>query len=302
MNLIQRAFLNTGKPLSTYQADNTYLTLDVMNRATQLFEAAQKSVVKDAVLSKRVRRARLAFDHAWIWRYFTLKREAKNTSKEFLGTSDIKAFTEDFITTAQSFGVEHYREGWSFADYVPQLRARVTLRSPAAPSVPLPAELLFKMPPNNAARDVVDLQQDEFRLSKEAHWVELADDTQASDGKAARMSGNHTQWAVQYPLAVDAEGVWRHYALARIKTKAGAPHTGKALDYGIFDAEKNAPVATLSKPLTELVDEQYHLLDLGAHALSSDSYLWIAPTNNPNVEAVYVDRIILLREPKARQP
>jgi hypothetical protein len=216
---------------------------------------------------------------------------------EFLDPHDARAFTEDFIATAQRFGDEQYREGWSFANYAPQLRARVTLRSPAAPSLPLPTQLEPQAAQGVQARDVVDLQQSEFRLSPERHWVWLADDAQASDGKAARMSGDHTQWSVQYPLRVDTGGdVWRHYVVARIKTKEGAPQAGQALDYGIYDVEKNASITTLSKPVAEMGDGQYHILDLGAHSLTPDAYIWLAPTNNPNVEAVYVDRIILLRE------
>ena len=51
-----------------------------------------------------------------------------------------------------------------------------------------------------------------------------------------------------------------------------------------------------------MADGKYHVIDLGVHPLDSDSYFWVAPTDNPSVAAVYVDRIILLREPKALQP
>ncbi|MDF2439128.1 MAG: hypothetical protein JWN98_112, partial [Abditibacteriota bacterium] len=212
---------------------------------------------------------------------------------------DIQAFTDDFITTAQAFGIEEYREGRFFSDYVPQLRARVTLRSPAAPSVPLPLELQRKVTPGSEARNVVDSQQDEFRISPERHWVSLVDDAQASDQKAARIAGDHRQWSVQYPLNVDSGGDrWNLYVVARIQTKVGAPKAGQALDYGIYDTEKSLAVLDRSLSVTELGDEQYHVLDLGAHSLAPDAYLWVAPTNNSNVEAVFVDRVIAMREPQ----
>jgi hypothetical protein len=303
LNEIQDAFLATGKPLRTLNSYQDYLTLPVMNRATTLFAAAQKAVANDAVLARRVRRARLPLDHAWILRYNALKRQERDTKQEFLGPTDAVAFTEDFITTAQGFGLDEYREGQFFADYIPQLRARVVLRSPAAPLVPLPVELQQKVPPGSAARNVIDSQQGDFRISPERHWVSLVDDAQASDKKAARMAGNHKQWSVQYPLNVDAAGdAWHLYVVARIQSKAGAPKTGTALDYGIYDTEKNTAVTTRSKTVAEMGNDDYHVLDLGVHAPNSEAYIWVAPTNNPNVEAVFVDRIVWLREPISAQP
>lgn len=296
LDVMADAFETLGPRLTITNGNYNFLTVDVMNRATALFISAQKAVEGDEVLSKRVRRARLPLDHAWILRYYLLQREAQSGGKEFLGPQDIKAATEEFITTARAFGVEQYREGVSFESYIPQLQARIV---PPAPAAALPAELQGRVLPGDEERNVIDAQQSGLRLSAEHDWVSVVDDEMASDQKAARMPGNHTEWAVQYPVYADAGGdLWHCYVVARIDLKVGGQGTGNALSIGIYDMAKNSVITTQPRPLAELGDGQYHLLDIGAYALTPDALVWISPVNNPDVAAVYIDRVILLREKK----
>jgi hypothetical protein len=68
------------------------------------------------------------------------------------------------------------------------------------------------------------------------------------------------------------------------------------MQVGIYDTAAPAHVAQQTVPI-EAARNSYHLLDLGVHTLTPGMYIWIAPLNNPDqVEAVYIDRIILVRE------
>ncbi|MBM4094449.1 MAG: hypothetical protein FJ276_34360 [Planctomycetes bacterium] len=46
----------------------------------------------------------------------------------------------------------------------------------------------------------------------------------------------------------------------------------------------------------EIVDDQYHVCQLGTTALHGEVYLWAAPAKNPdNVKHVWVDRFWLVK-------
>jgi len=50
-------------------------------------------------------------------------------------------------------------------------------------------------------------------------------------------------------------------------------------------------------PATKIPDGEYHTYDLGAHKLTPQMYIWVAPVENKdNVQAIWIDRMWLLRE------
>jgi hypothetical protein len=185
-----------------------------------------------------------------------------------------------FHSHRQEFGTKQYREGSPFAGYIPYLRARLT---PPVPPAPLPAELRAKVPAGSEAKNVIDIQQSEFRLAGEGDWVSIIDDAAASDKKAARMRGDTKAWAIQYSPAIQREDMWHYYIVARIELKDGAAQTGAALDCGIYENAKGVSVSAATKMPPEFGDGKYHIIDLGAHPLSYDHYVWVAPVNNSDV-------------------
>ena len=70
----------------------------------------------------------------------------------------------------------------------------------------------------------------------------------------------------------------------------------------MYNAKAKNPYAHVTKSAEETADNEYHVYDLGAHALDKDTNFWIAPTNNPNVAALYIDRIIMVRDVPAKTP
>ena len=145
--------------------------------------------------------------------------------------------------------------------------------------------------------DWVDVQDNLFVLHNPGGWVSLAEDPSASDGMAARMPANHVQWATQCPVSDNLVevGQWHCYVFARCEAKVAA---GQALQLGLYDAADGKVVAGRSVTIEESVGKEYKALDLGVHELRPNMYFWVAPLGNPDeVEAVYVDRLVLVREP-----
>ncbi len=286
IDLLGDATTRVKARVGCFMADTAgWLGLDDLNRATELFNEAQKAVADDATLSARVRRARLPLDHVWLMRYPALRRQAKAGGKPFLGPDDPVKAVEDFVNTANSFNVGNFNEGQSFASYAPLLLTR--FRNPGPPP-----EQCKGLPPE----DWTDIQDNEFTLYQYGEWVTIVDDPTASDGKAARMPGSHKQWATQYAVSPDTDAAtsWHCYIVARCEAKA---KQGAAFTLGLYDATAKADVAQQAASLEQAGDGKYHTYDLGVHQLKPGMYFWVAPPENAEaVQAVYVDRIFWVRE------
>jgi len=285
-------------PLSTFQTDHAYLTLEVMNQATRHFRDAAQAVAGDPVLARRVRRERLALDHVWVVHYRAYQRAAQAAGERFEGPPDAAAAAAEFVRTAQAFGVEYHREDQSFAAYAPQLLRRYRA------AAPLPAALEEAVRGKDA-NDIIDAQDDvlHYHTFQLGTLVDLVDDAKASDGKAARMTGATDQWATRYVLEEDARvlahGPWHAYVVVRVEPKAGADEQARksrAVMYGLYDVAAKVSPVQAGHTLGEIGDNEYHVVDLGRQALRPGMYFYVAPASNPGVEAVYVDRVVLVRE------
>ncbi len=266
-----------------------WLTLDDLNRATRLYEKAEEAVADDPVLSARVRRERMPLDHVWLKRYYALRRAARYQGKEFLGPDDPVAACEEFIRLAHELKAGNYRERRPFSEYEAALRGRFR---PAGP----PPEMCREL----AEDDWIDFQDNQFRLAQPGTWAALVDDAAASDKKAARMPGDHYEWAVACPLSDDLAdaGPWKCYVVARCEAEASE---GPAMTMGIYDSRAKKGVAHRRIDVGASAGSAYHVFDLGTHPVHGGLYFWVAPPKRPGeVKAVYIDRIFMVREKDAR--
>ena len=113
------------------------------------------------------------------------------------------------------------------------------------------------------------------------------------------MPADHPQWAVQYHLPDDLpdEGPWHCYVFVRCDAKA---ETGPGMQIGLYDSAAGKSIASVGTTIEESAGKEYKPFDLGVHKLGSSLYFWVAPSNNPDeVEAVYVDRVVLVRQPES---
>lgn len=291
IDLMQDSFARTGKKLSTFQGDHSWLTLDVINAATRHFRTGTEVVKGDAVLSSRVRRARLPLDHVWIARYGALKRQAMAQNVAFEGPTDLAAFGEDFLKANETFHTSQWKEGAPWKEYVPSLRRRLEQTKP----FPLPTALNIK-----PGTPVLDVQDNVFSLYRVGELSSLVNDAKASDGKSARMVGDVNDWAVQWhpdedPTFLDA-APWHCYIAIRVEPKIGAPLEGIAFTCGIYNSNDRKDVASAQRTLAETADGNYQWIDMGKQPLTAGTYFWAAPASNKNVAAIYVDRIICVRD------
>ena len=300
LNEIQQEFLATGKPLNTFQSDQSYLTLPLVNRLWSHYQAAQAAVANDPVLSQRVRRERLALDNVIITRYPELKIEAANGTPAPAVPENIVAFIDDFITVAKSVPVRLVRAQTTFGEYEGALRGRYR------EALPLPEPLLGQIAPEEIATRIIDAQEDQYRYYRKGELGDIADDALASDGKAARLIGQSDDWILQYDIPGSSEYLksksWHAYAMVRAEIKPDADPEGLLFTGGVYDTVRKISHLDVAKKLGDLSDGQYHLVDLGALKLDSESYLWVAPPRRDDIVAIYIDRLILVRDAETPQP
>ena len=286
LDLTHDAAEKSGVFLKCFMADTgAWLTLDDLNRATRAFDDAAKAVAGDPVLSRRVRRERMPLDHVWLERYYALSRKARSEKREFLGPKDPKAAAEEFVRLCGEYKNAEHREGRPFAEYAESLRRR--FRPPAA--LPEPWK-------NLKDEDYLDIQDNQFRLHRQGQLAQIVVDASASDGYAARMPGDHCEWAVSLPMSGDVVfgNPWHCYAAVRCEAKASA---GPAMTMGIYNTAAKKGVAHRTLGVAETAGTDYRLIDLGVHKLSPDMYIWVAPPKRPgDIKAVYVDRVLLIRD------
>lgn len=282
------AVAQAGTFLRCYMNDTSpWLTGDQLVQASALYAQAEAAVADQPELARRVRRERLTLDFAWLQRWQALSREARLAGKPFAGPADPKALAEEFLALGTEYKAGQCREGGPFAPVAEGMVARFGNPAPAP-------EICRDLPEDRW----LDIQEGDFTLHGEGNWVKVVADPTASNGQAARMPGNHPQWAVQWPVTGLPAGddPWRVYV--RVRCEATAT-TGLALSLGVYDGKARRGRAERRIEIPEVVDGAYHYLDLGSHVLTPDCYVWVAPPNRTDgVAAVYTDRIVLVREPK----
>jgi len=298
IDAVQQSFLRQNRTLSTFNSDFFFVTVDLANQSLRLFDQAKNAVRDDKVLLQRVERESISIRLARLYQFQSLQREALEQGKTLQGNPDPQLAMQQLIAEAESFGVKNYQEGISFASKIPWLLN-------INPSkIPLP-EFAQKY----AAQDVIDVQAGEFSLfgrtsgSSKSGSGELSnweEDSKAAGGKVATIIGQTNQWAIQLPLGRFIEGNnsdhWHIYAYAKIKINAGETPKPNALRSGVYDAIGRKAVSDRSIPTRQFTDDEYQLIDLGEYPLNGGMFIWFAPLNDPGIEKIYINRVILIRQ------
>ncbi len=296
IEVIDEAGRRAKVPVRCYMRDTgAWLPLADLNRAWDCFDKAAHAVAGDPVLAERVRRERLPLDYVWLQRYDSLQRQAKRSGVKFLGPADPQAALAEFRALLARYNAGEYRQGRLVpADFGNDFSFFLRQRVPAG-DTPEPCRGLAKT-------DWIDLQEADYIPRSEPNLYRIEKDAAASNGLSRRMPNVHRIWACHsYPLGdygVTDGSRWRVYL--RLRCDANTDD-GAAMTVGIYDDARRQSVVSRSIPVKEIRGKQYRSIDLGCHNLGEPMYAWAAPVvrNKGDVEAVYVDRVFLVR---CRQP
>lgn len=289
LDLVQTSYLDQNRKLSTYNDDFTFLSLSVTNQLIRYFDQAEAAVKNDKELLNRVRRDRLSLQAALFNRYKALKAEADREGREFLGPKDPHAALADFSASAAAYGVT----AGFLSTQVPRFAEKIAV---------LP-DFLRTYP----ADDVVDLQPHTFKLHRLGVFTARENDVQASVGTAVSTIGSSTDWNIQVPAGAFVDTLtdkWRVYALVRMEGKTNPPNEN-AFVAGLFDMKGRTKVPnekgldSIPVSITQIKGQGYQIVNLGIYALNSaESIIYFQPVGNPDISKIYLDRVLLVRQPK----
>jgi hypothetical protein len=301
LKLAHNAVKRSGMRLSYGNCDTSFFSLAEMNQASRLFDMAEAAVQHDATLLARVRRDRLAFDLVWLKNWVWLQPEAKRTNQAFLGPADLRAACADYLLKFSDAVKSHFEP-----DPPTYYAARMLKNDPPALRALCAKQLEFiDRKASVLPAEVQGLAEDQYLIFQmdtyqQALWdggvtvlSELVDDPLASDGKAAHLA---VPWAAaRIHVQAYFAGRWRCYVQLRCRT---TEHTGAAFQLGVYDL-LSSPKRELGVGILSLTDVEaggYRTYDTGVYDLRPGMYLHV--TMRPeakHVEAVYVDRFILVR-------
>ena len=265
-----------------------WLDLATLNRATEILnravETATKTYGPDSDELRRLRKSKMGVDHVWLSRYFPLRRESREKGLPFLGPEDPVKAAEEFAANCGRFKTQSasISQARNFGRYLEGLKAGfVAQRNPPAICKGLPEDAWI----------VFDALS--FRNVNDAATV--VDDPKGWNGKSVRM-GTEVDWNVQCPPPV--HGKYRILASLRAE---GTIKTGTLGAWGIYDARGKKGVKQQALTVKDFTtedgsfDDKFLWIDLGTIDVPSGAYIWFAHGHSPELEAIFVDRIVLVR-------
>jgi hypothetical protein len=297
-----------GFYMSCFTSPNTpYLKFKPLSEAERLWQQAEEAAKNDPDLLWRVRQGHLPVRYAFLVNWTPLRRECLRAGAEWPVPKSRKAVADEWLAVATGPGPQ----GWSPMACVneggltPQAFIARFAEDPADPVV-TPQEPLPKRGANPPApadipgvnpRACVDAQDNLARLWNEPDGAEVRADPSASDGLAVWMPGSHHEWAFQIPLeklpARAQKGKWQVYAVIRVEKAADADPNSAAFTAGVYDAGASASRGEIGVAVAN-APEMYKSYLLGTMETNKDQYVWVAPTANPGIKAVWVDRMYLV--------
>ena len=280
-------------------SDAPYLQLETMMQAERLWQQAEAAVRNDKDKLWRVRQEHLPLRYVWLSRWPQLRREALRANIAWPLSASRKAVADEWLAVATGPGpagwtvITHLNEG----GLTPQKFVGRFAQEPVGDpnrwlNPPAPADL-------GPVVGGVDIQDELATLYNEGLFSEMRADPKASDGAAIWMPGDRSDWATQFPVArlpkAVQSGKWKVYLVARVQKKASATSKTAAFTAGVYDSEARTSRAEIATSVAD-ASEDYRTYPIGTVDLKPGQYIWAAPAANPEIEAVWVDRVYLVPE------
>ena len=298
-NLLLNKAESTGKPIGCFMKNtDDWLDYETLCKATDIFDkaiaAAEKESGKNFEFVERLRRERLPLEHVWLKGYYKFKRYAEAKGEKFLGPVDPKAACENFFTIGEKYQVAAHREFDTpklFADFKEGM-----FRKFGKP-VPLPDE--YKDLDSNRC---MDIQEYDFWMTRNRYNLfSFVDDPEASNGRAVRMPGTHSERVVTIPVNLDdpwfaTAGKDRKFKIVVYVRCDATIKEGLAMTCGVYDPKERKSVVQKNLGVSAIAGTEYKKIEFEPIPLNPSMYIWFAPPKREGeVRAVYIDRALIIK-------
>jgi hypothetical protein len=282
LQFIHDTFQKSGKTVSCFTKKSVHwLSIADIIKAEKFFDSALKAVESDEVLTERVRRSRISLYNAALLQYPYL--ESINCTKmisqeKWRYMADEVSFfaKKHFFNRSQAvIGI------WNYRTRFPDMLA-------SKASVPAKCQNL----PRNK---YVDYQEIMFCVAGQnaaKPQITIVDDPNASNGKAAKITGPCPWWIQQQFHLPTIEGEkWQ----VVISLRMDSPLQEKvALYAGYYDGKKEFKHARIS--VRSIRTHKYIDLVMPEIPAADNVYMFINPVAATTKTPIYIDRITLIRK------
>lgn len=298
--------------LTIYKPNTSgWLDSDSLNKATVLQKEAlriardleAKNPEKHKGLVAKVRREQIPLDIVWLQEYRRMKLESRLRGVEFLGPEDPLQAARDLCAKFEEFGLTRRSENESFEGFK-QYQANLVAEFENYQSN---SQAIPEICKDLSEASWIDLQEIDFNKHNFGKYTFLVEDANASNGRAVMMPGDHFEWATSWNVSkliellepkdagsVAETPVYHVYAYVRCDASSDE---GSAMTAGVYDEKNKKSASYKVVPVSQIKGTDYALIDLDSIPLTDSMYVWFAPPKRPGeVEAVYIDQIVIVRE------
>jgi hypothetical protein len=303
LNLLTEA--SKGFYLTCYSPSTApFLKYRTLSQAEKLWQQAEKAVENSPELLWRVQQGHLPVRYVFLAQWQALRRECLKASAEWaLPSLSRKAIADEWLKTATGAGPEN----WSSMTHLnegavtPQAFVANLQKDPPDPVVAtLSGRKATPLPPKDLPKTAlkgVDAQDSLARLWNEGEGSETRDDPQASDGVAVWLPTTHREWAFQIPLSALPKraqtGQWRIYVVVRVERNESVEPSALAFTAGVYDNAAREMRGSIGITAGDAATEYKSYL-LGTVDVNTNQYVWVAPSVNKGLKAVWVDRVYMV--------
>lgn len=265
-----------------------WLDLATLNQVTRIMNEAVQTATKvygsDSDELRRLRKSKMGIDHVWLNRYYPLLAEARERNLPFLGPEDPEQAAEEFAELCQRFKTNAAAIGQrdGIGAYLEGLKARFIARRN-------PPDVCKNVPEDEW------VVYDALSFHNHNNAATIVEDREGWNGKSVRM-GTEVDWNTQYSPPV--RGTYRVLASLRCE---GTIEEGKIGSWGVYDTQgkKELKHMTLSPENFTTADgsfdRKFRWIDLGVVDFVPGAYFWFAHGHDPKLDAIFVDRVVLVK-------
>ena len=264
-----------------------WIDLATLNQVTEIMNKAVETATSvygaDSDELRRLRKSKMGVDHVWLSRYYPLRAEAREKKLPFLGPKDPFAAAEEFAQLCKRFRTKAavISQEKNLGNYLEGLKAGfLAQKNPPeiCRGIPEDAWVVFDALSFNNYRDAAT----------------IVDDSEGWNGKSVRM-GTKVDWNTNYTPPV--RGTYRILASLRCE---GSVEQGKLGSWGVYDAQGKKSLKSMTldaeafKTGEGSFDRKFRWIELGVVDFVPGAYFWFAHGHNPDLEAIFVDRVVLI--------
>ncbi|MHB8902282.1 MAG: hypothetical protein ACYC6Y_26280 [Thermoguttaceae bacterium] len=264
-----------------------WIDLATLNQATEILNRAVETATRvygaDSAELRRLEKSKMAVDHVWLSRYYPLRCEAREKKVPFLGPNDplqaadqftqnCKRFKTSAVAISQESKLDFYLRGLK-AGFVAQKN---------------PPEICRGLPEDGW------IVFDALSFNNYNQAATIVDDPQGWNGKSVRM-GTKVDWNTSYTPPV--RGKYRLLASLRCE---GSINEGKLGSWGVYDVHGKKGLKTMTLDAKDFArndgsfDPKFRWIDLGVVDFVPGAYFWFAHGHSPDLDAIFVDRVLLI--------